>query len=71
MAGVASAAWMLAARRKVAEGGVGAEENGNCVVVEQEDLIAAATSATPSLGVDDMERFEKLHSSFSVGGSGK
>lgn len=70
LAGVASAAWMRAARRKVAKGDDGVKENPNGVVVEQEDLIAAAAAAVPSLSLDDLERFDKLHSSFSVGGGG-
>jgi hypothetical protein len=61
---------MRAARRKVAKGDDGVKENPNCVVVEQEDLIAAAAAAVPSLSLDDLERFDKLHSSFSVGGGG-
>jgi ATP-dependent 26S proteasome regulatory subunit len=69
VAGVASAAWMRAARRRVAQVDDGAQQNQLSVVVEQQDMIATAASAVPSLGVDDLERFERLHRSFSVGGS--
>ncbi len=82
VAGVASAAWMAAARRKVcdfttgfrscnyrsqvAEGG--SAQHTRAVVVEQRDMMAAAAAAVPSLGAGDLERFDRLHSSFSVGG---
>ena len=67
VAGVASAAWMRAARRKVA---LGASGGSNVVAVEQEDMLAAAAAVVPSLGPDDLERFDRLHSSFSVGSGG-
>ncbi len=70
VAGVASAAWMRAARRKVALGASGGQQSSHVVVVEQEDMLAAATAALPSLGPDDLERFDRLHSSFSVGSGG-
>jgi hypothetical protein len=31
-------------------------------------MMAAAAAAVPSLGAGDLERFDQLHSSFSVGG---
>jgi SpoVK/Ycf46/Vps4 family AAA+-type ATPase len=71
VAGVASAAWMAAARRTVARSGECSQHSGNVVVVEQQDMIAAAASAVPSLSAEDLERFDRLHSSFSVGGGVK
>jgi peroxin-6 len=74
VAGVASAAWMRAARRKVSLGSSSSSSSGQqtsrVVVVEQEDMLAAAAAAVPSLGPDDLERFDRLHSSFSVGSGG-
>jgi SpoVK/Ycf46/Vps4 family AAA+-type ATPase len=71
VAGVASAAWMKAARRKVACCCDSPQQGNHSVIVEQQDLIAAAACAVPSLSTADLERFDRLHSSFSVGGGGK
>jgi hypothetical protein len=60
---------MRAARRHVAALGDSSSGKASLIVVEQEDLVAAAAAAVPSLSLDDLERFDRLHSSFSVGGS--
>jgi hypothetical protein len=62
---------MKAARRKVACCCDSPQQGNHSVVVEQQDLIAAASCTVPSLSAADLERFDRLHSSFSVGGGSK